>query len=135
MNIYHHHAIHLCTSCSCSAGQHTHRTAQSEAETSSATRPSFLGALASAAQLATALLLLRKNTVQESAGLDEDAVPQPTPTTQATVSPVVALFSHAECGEQATSTDGNPTPEEAKPPLSPIAAAFLAALRRDAASA
>lgn len=141
MNIHHRHTIHFCSACSCCPCCPTHC-----AETSSEPgkpgeprrRSSILEALGSLARLAALISLLRATGDISGNPTGADQVPTepiapPTAAEPPSADAFLALFSQAarEHEHRVSTADDlrKPPATEATPPLSPIAAAFIAALR------
>jgi len=135
MNIHHRHTIHVCSACSCCTTPCG--TKQLEPEEP---RPRFsiLEALSNLARLAAMFSVLhftrdRSGTQTEIEQAPAEAIVRPTATEPPSADALLALFAQAARErEHRLSTDGDhhaPPTTEVKPPLSPLAAAFIAALR------
>lgn len=152
MNIYHHHTIHLCRACPCPSC-HAHRSDAATPETNTPrSRPSFLGALADLARFAAMLSLvhvtgdrtgkhpggteeeskpsLAGSAVTPSAGDDRNESRSATVTELPSGNAILALFSQVAREHDGTNTaDSTGTSMDTEPPLSPLAAALIAAFR------
>lgn len=126
MNIHHHHTIHICSACSCCP---THRGETSSEPGEPRPRSSILEALGNLARLAALISVLRATRDRSGNQTAVEQVPTepiapPTAAEPPSTDAILALFSQA-----AREHDSAPLSTEVKPPLSPLAAAFLAAFR------
>jgi len=126
MNIHHHHTIHICSACSCCP---THRGETPSEPDALRPRTSILEALGNLARLAALISLLRATSDRSGHQIEAEQVPSepiapPTAAEPPSTDAILALFSQA-----ARERDNAPPNAEIKPPMSPLAAAFLAAFR------
>ncbi len=154
MNI-HHHPLHVCPACSCCPCCHARREAAPSETEEPRSRLSFLETLGDLARVAAVLSLLhitrdRGDTPTARGGEQDSTVPLARPSAEMparrddkaadATEPLMAdaflaLFSQAarEHDRSLSTTDARRSPigAETKPPLSPLAAAFLAAFSDD----